>query len=213
MNQAFSFTKASIEALTKHDILKDVIKVKEFQPWGVLAAEYGKDTPIAMGNILRPEETQSKPVIQFNLNPEENAPRIHDSDLFTLVLTDPDAPSRTDHKWSEYCHYVESDIKILDQSAHSSTGNVEEPQFVVAELKNGSVLQEYEGPAPPKGTGKHRYILLLYKQPDGVTSSSFTKIGHRKNWGYGTPSTGVHKWATENKLEPIATNFFFAENK
>lgn len=213
MNQAFSFTQATTEALTKHEIIKDVIKADNFKPWGVLAAEYSKDAPIAMGNTLTVDKTQLKPVFQFNLNPEEGSPRINDKDLFTLVITDPDAPSRTDKKWSEYCHYVEADIKILDRSKASSTSELTQPQFVCAELVNGSVLQPYQGPAPPKGTGKHRYVLLLYKQPDGVTSSSFTEIKDRPNWGYGTPATGAHKWATENHLEPVSANFFLVENK
>lgn len=213
MYKAFNFTATSNEALSKHGILEDVIKHDGFKPWGVLAGEFGRDSPIAMGNTLGAKDTQSKPSIQFNLNPEEGAPRVHDSDLFTLVITDPDAPSREDHKWSEYCHYVEADIKILDQSETSTSSKVNEPQFVCAKLNSGHELMSYHGPAPPKGTGKHRYILLLYKQPNGVDSSKFTKIKDRVNWGYGTPATGVKKWATENNLEPIAANFFLVEEK
>lgn len=210
---AFSFTEATTEALSQHEILSDVLHDSQFKPWGVLAAEYSKGAPVAMGNTLSVDRTQLKPVVQFSLNPEEGSPRIKDRDLFTLVMTDPDAPSRTDKKWSEYCHYVESDLKILDHSATRSTAAVSEPQFVVEELANGTVLQQYQGPAPPKGTGKHRYVFLLYKQPDGVTSKEFTPIKDRPNWGYGEPATGVHRWATENKLQPISANFFFVENK
>lgn len=212
MATTFSFTGATTEALAKHEILKDVLKDDQFKPWGVLAVEYSKDAPVAMGNTLSIEKAQVKPSVQFSLNPEEGGPKLQDKDLFTLVVTDPDAPSRTDKKWSEYCHYVEADIKILDRSGVSSASQVE-PQFVCAELNSGNVLQPYVGPAPPKGTGKHRYVFLLFKQPDGITSSQFTKIRDRPNWGYGTPATGVHKWATENKLEPISANFFLAEDK
>lgn len=210
---AYSFTQATSEALSQHDILKDVLHDPQFKAWGVLAAEYSKDAPVAMGNTLPVEKTQLKPVIQFTLNPEEKSPKVHDKDLFTLVVTDPDAPSRTDKKWSEYCHYVEADLKVLDHSATSSASHVSEPQFVSAELKNGTVLQQYQGPAPPKGTGKHRYVFVLYKQPDGVTGKQFTTIKDRPNWGFGEPATGVHRWATENKLEPVSVNFFYAETK
>ncbi|QLL31214.1 hypothetical protein HG536_0B00750 [Torulaspora globosa] len=212
MASAFSFTGATSEALAKHEILKDVLKDGEFKPWGVLAVQYSSDAPVAMGNTLAVDKAQSKPSVQFNLNPERGAPRITDSDLFTLVVTDPDAPSRTDKKWSEYCHYVEADIRILDRSQTAGTGHVE-PQFVCAAVGNGTVLQPYMGPAPPRGTGKHRYVFLLLKQPQGATSSQFTRIADRPNWGYGTPATGVHRWASENGLQPIAANFFFAEHK
>ncbi|QLQ78726.1 hypothetical protein HG537_0B00750 [Torulaspora globosa] len=208
---AFSFTGATCEALAKHEILKDVLKDEKFEPWGVLNVQFSSDAPVAMGNTLTVAKTQSKPSVQFNLNPERDAPRITDNDLFTLVMTDPDAPSRGDKKWSEYCHYVESDIRILERS-QTTTGKVE-PQFVCAEVQGGKVLQPYAPPGPPKGTGKHRYVFLLLKQPQGVTSSRFTRIADRPNWGYGTPATGVSRWATENGLEPIAANFFYAEHK
>lgn len=213
MMHAFDFTKTTNEALLKHGILEDVIQEADFKPWGVLAGEFSSDSPIAMGNTLSAKDTQSRPTVQFNLNPEEGAPRVSDKDLFTLVITDPDAPSRSDHKWSEFCHYIEADIKILDQTATATSGKVSEPQFVCSKLNSGTELVSYHGPAPPKGTGKHRYVLLLYKQPAGVVSSKFTEVKDRPNWGYGTPATGVKKWASENNLKPIAANFFLVENK
>jgi len=35
-------------------------------------------------------------------------------------------------------------------------------------IAKGEVLAEYVGPAPPKNTGKHRYVFLLYKQNQGA---------------------------------------------
>ena len=155
------------------------------------------------GNTLAPNQTDQRPTVQFVLN--EPTKKINEADLFTFVITDPDAPSRHDHKWSEYCHYVETDIKL--------DGFTRDADFLASEVDQGKQLMSYVGPAPPKGTGLHRYCLLFFKQPNGVASDKFTKIKDRPNWGFGTPATGVHKWATENKLELIAANFFFAENK
>jgi hypothetical protein len=55
-----------------------------------------------MGNELEPSEAQNAPVVKFTcpaLAQQSGA-------QFTIVLTDPDAPSRDDHKWSEFCHWI-----------------------------------------------------------------------------------------------------------
>ncbi|CCH58314.1 hypothetical protein TBLA_0A05210 [Henningerozyma blattae CBS 6284] len=212
MMHALDASQASVEGLAKHDILKDVIKDINFKPWGYITGQFSVNAPISMGNTLDIEETKLRPQLQFVADPKESGiPKINDSDLFTLVMTDPDAPSRTDKKWSEFCHYIEGDIKLLQENQHTTGGVVTDPQFFATSIANGNVLQSYHPPGPPKGTGKHRYVLILYKQPPRTSSSQFTKVTGRPNWGYGTPATGVHKWATENKLEPIAANFFLVQ--
>ncbi|SCU95219.1 LAMI_0F01552g1_1 [Lachancea mirantina] len=206
MNAAINVAETATESLKKHMVIPDVIKDQSFKPWGLLAAEYSPSSPIAMGNTLLVKDTQSKPKVHFTLDPQSEF-KIRDQDLFTLVLTDPDAPSREDHKWSEYCHFVEADIRLPFEYAHNSTSAV--PDFVSCELRGGRSIVEYQGPAPPKNTGKHRYVLMLFKQPND--SSKFTKIADRPNWGYGTAATGIHKMATENHLQLIAANFFYAQ--
>ncbi|EDO19120.1 hypothetical protein Kpol_2000p88 [Vanderwaltozyma polyspora DSM 70294] len=214
MNQGINVCKTVVEALSKHDIVQDVIKNISFKPSGFLVIEYGTNLPVTMGNLLPVAQTQAKPKIQFISSPNANEnnqdgfkPFSADkSNLFTLVMTDPDAPSRVDHKWSEYCHYVSTDIPLNNESGDNDLN------FTTSFINEGNTLIPYMGPGPPKGTGQHRYIFMLFKQPNNVNGSSFTPIKDRPNWGYGTPATGVAKWATENNLELIATNFFFAEN-
>merc|ERR1712098_65068 len=69
---------------------------------------------------------------------------------------------------------------------------------------SGKVVTSYNPPSPPKGSGPHRYIILLYKQHGGVDG----KVSHNR------ANFNVTRFAEENKLEgPIAGNFFSAENK
>ena len=56
-----------------------------------------------MGNTLPTDKAHSKPQFQFTFNkqmqkniPQASAYVPQDDDLFTLVMTDPDAPSKTD---------------------------------------------------------------------------------------------------------------------
>uniref|UniRef100_A0A2K5XMB0 Phosphatidylethanolamine-binding protein 1 n=1 Tax=Mandrillus leucophaeus TaxID=9568 RepID=A0A2K5XMB0_MANLE len=65
--------------------------------------------------------------------------------LYTLVLTDPDAPSRKDPKYREWHHFLVVNMK----------GN---------DISSGTVLSDYVGSGPPKGTGLHRYVWLVYEQ-------------------------------------------------
>ena len=171
MNQAIDFTKVSIDSFKKHGILEDVIHDTSFQPSGILAVEYSSSAPVAMGNTLPTEKARSKPQFQFTFNkqmqksvPQANAYVPQDDDLFTLVMTDPDVPSKTDHKWSEFCHLVECDLKLLNEATHETSGATE---FFASEFntKGSNTLIEYMGPAPPKGSGPHRYVFLLYKLP------------------------------------------------
>merc|ERR1711973_958518 len=64
--------------------------------------------------------------------------------LYTLCMTDPDAPSRAEPTFREWHHWLVVNIP----------GN---------NISQGDVLSEYVGSGPPQGTGLHRYIFLAYK--------------------------------------------------
>ncbi|CCH45301.1 Carboxypeptidase Y inhibitor [Wickerhamomyces ciferrii] len=209
-----TISNSIIESLTKNEILSDVVQDQKFEPKGLLTISYGNSNEVALGNTLGIEDTQTTPKFQFTFNPtnkdsSSTLEEIKDTDLFTLILTDPDAPSRTDKKWSEYAHFIHTNLLLKSQSNAS-----QDSDFFSTELNldsQGKELLSYQGPAPPQGTGKHRYVFLLYKQPHGVEDLKAPK--DRINWGYGEPATGVAKYAKENDLELYAVNFFHAENK
>ncbi|KAH3671792.1 hypothetical protein WICMUC_004550 [Wickerhamomyces mucosus] len=194
------------ESLKKNEIFPDVLD--EFDPKGLLVISYGNNNEVALGNTLKVSDTQTEPIVQFTLNNSSGADSIEikDSDLFTLVLTDPDAPSRTDKKWSEYAHFIKTNISL------NSVGLKKDSEFNSSELENGDVILPYQGPAPPKGTGKHRYVFVLYRQQPS-NNKNFEPPKSRPNWNYNEPGVGVKKWANSYNLEPFALNFFNAENK
>jgi hypothetical protein len=65
----------------------------------------------------------------------------------------------------------------------------------------------YMGPAPPKRTGPHRYVLLAFVPSNGTTDKlHLSKPSGRKHWGYDTDkgeTKGVREWAEENGLAPV----------
>ena len=71
-------------------------------------------------------------------------------------------------------------------------------------------LMEYLAPAPPKGTGKHRYVFVLLEK-EGTGNLKVPK--ERPHWGYGKRGKGVREWAEDNDLSVVAANFFYSEKK
>ncbi|XP_039441961.1 protein D2-like isoform X2 [Culex pipiens pallens] len=90
------------------------------------------------GNRLTPTQTRSIPSITFNAN---------DRSFYSLIMTDPDAPSRDDPKHREFVHWIVGNIQ----------GN---------DLERADTIVEYFGAAPPKGTGLHRFVFLLYEHSE-----------------------------------------------
>ncbi|KAG0209296.1 hypothetical protein BGX28_010399 [Mortierella sp. GBA30] len=176
--------QAADVALNQDGIIPDVID--SFRSKTMLAISYGTNKEVVLGNKLAVKDTQHAPQVSF----EPDSP----GDKYTLIMTDPDAPSRNDPKNREYRHWVISNV----------SGSSD---FQPASLSQGSVLTEYMGPAPPAGSGPHRYVFLLYKQkPSSDVVALSTPL---------TTSRGKFKakqFSTHTNLELVGANYFFAEN-
>ena len=72
-------------------------------------------------------------------------------------------------------------------------------------------LVKYMAPAPPKKTGKHRYIFVLLEPKEGQ-GNSLKKPAKRPRWGYDKTGQGVMEWAEDNELQPVGANFFIARH-
>lgn len=194
------------ESYSKHKIVPEVID--KFDTQGLLTIEYQGKHQVALGNTLKVADTQEKPAIQFTLNSpgHEKELQIEKDDKFTLVLTDPDAPSNSDHKWSEYAHWIVTDLPL------NPTKGDEGELSTLLDYSKGSEILSYVGPGPPPNTGKHRYVFLLYKQDPLAT---FAAPPDRPTWGTGVVSSGVRDWIKKHggKSQLLGVNFFYAQNE
>ncbi|XP_076651401.1 protein D2 [Halictus rubicundus] len=145
-----------------------------------IEVSYG-DKVVELGNELTPTDTQQIPEIHYK----------HEGGvLYTLVMTDPDVPMRKGYN-REFRHWL--------------VGNIPEEK-----VAKGEVLAEYVGPAPPKGTGKHRYVFLVYKQNQGSITFDERRLSNRD--GQQRRRFSIKKFAEKYNLEgPIAGNFMRAE--
>lgn len=151
-----------------------------------------------LGNTLDPEKLQKPPNAYLNVDSVDFSLGKKKYPEVVLTVTDPDAPSRDDPKWSEFCHWI--------IAARVSGKNVRE-------------IEKYKPPGPPPKTGKHRYVFLAWIAANRTTNElHLSKPEGRKHWGYDPDvdgdagRVGVRKWAKHHGLMPIAANFIYAQN-
>jgi len=83
---------------------------------------------------------------------------------FALICDDPDAPSPKDPAEEPWVHWVlfniPADVRGLPQGVSRET----EPEEVPGALQGANSWPSvgYRGPAPPPGSGPHRYFFKLY---------------------------------------------------
>lgn len=133
------------------------------------------------GVELTPTQVKNQPKVEWQAEA---------GTYYTLIMTDPDAPSRKEPVMREWHHWL--------------VGNIPGDQ-----LNKGEVLTEYVGSGAPKDTGLHRYTFLLFKQPKKL---EFDEKHLSKTQGAGRENFSTKKFMAKYKLgAPLAGNFFQAQ--
>uniref|UniRef100_A0AC35TVD0 COesterase domain-containing protein n=1 Tax=Rhabditophanes sp. KR3021 TaxID=114890 RepID=A0AC35TVD0_9BILA len=167
------------EAFKKEHIVPDVVSVA---PENVVKVSFGGGLVASLGNILTPTQVQKQPSIHFDADKKS---------LYTLIMTDPDAPSRKTHEYREWHHWLVVNIPGEDVS-------------------KGDVLSEFISSGPPPGTGLHRYVYLVYKQQGPISDPEHGHLTNRSGDNRGGFRT--EDFAKKHNLQsPIAGNFYQAE--
>lgn len=134
-----------------------------------------------LGNQLNPADVQSRPSVVW-------WPAKADT-YYTLSMVDPDAPDRKTHIYREINHWLVVNIPL---------------QYI----DKGIVIASYTGSMPPAGSGNHRYVFLVYQQPNRldvkepiITNNSLM----RRNFN-------IRQFSEKYNLgDPVAVNFFLAK--
>ncbi|KAH8898787.1 PEBP-like protein [Thozetella sp. PMI_491] len=158
-----------------------------------LAVSFG-GTPITTGGSVALDLTQASPAVTL--------PKLStNSSSYVLLMIDLDAPggiTGTDHSYAPFLHWLTA----------STAASTELP----ANETSTSDVAPYVGPAPPTGTGKHRYVFLLFSAPtspfqwpSSVPTFDATKLESRIQFA-------VDNLATAGQLQLVAANWFTTEN-
>ncbi|CAH0387511.1 unnamed protein product [Bemisia tabaci] len=137
------------------------------------------------GNKIPPQQVSGAPRhVTFKCEPDE---------LFAILLTDFDAPSRSDPHKREWVHWAVGNCEANEHV--DGVQIIAPPMFPIN---------------PQRGTGFHRYVFYVYKQPNN-TRIEFLE-GFTNTTEFGRSNYDVKKFAKTYKLGDIyAINFFLSE--
>ncbi|ROW09570.1 hypothetical protein VMCG_02518 [Cytospora schulzeri] len=187
------------DELKKAEIIPTVID--EFLPSLLIDVEWPSSKHANLGNTVKPKKLQDEPSISLSRPPssgDELCASITTNITYTVTISDPDAPSRDDPKWSEMCHWIATGLAVSDDTYSSCSSSL---TLSFTDLQD---VMPYYPPGPPEKTGKHRYVILVFAPANGTTDSlNLTKPADRRHWGYDYDGerVGVRKWSQENGLE------------
>ncbi|XP_058061900.1 large ribosomal subunit protein mL38 [Anopheles bellator] len=145
--------------------------------------------PVRYGNLLKPTEAQSAPSVEFDGRFQFAGPAKtgKNESWWSLLLTNPDGHFEDGEK--EYCHWF--------------VGNIPD-----GDIKRGEVLMPYLQPFPPKGTGYHRHIFVLYKQDAGKIDFSGYKLSNPYSLPERTFRTLDFYRTHQERITPAGLAFF-----
>lgn len=118
------------------------------------------------GTMLTSSQVRRAPVVAFKSPPGK---------LYTLLMIDPDAPSRAEPLYREFVHWVVVNMPGCDITA-------------------GEVVAPYFGAAPPYKSGLHRYYFFLYEQP---TPLSPTEVSNLLDYFVRRGGFTIMRWASK----------------
>ncbi|KAM4050928.1 phosphatidylethanolamine-binding protein 1-like [Anomaloglossus baeobatrachus] len=141
-----------------------------------------------LGQVVKPCEIKDKPTIEWEgIDPKK---------LYTVILTDPDVPSKTDRSMAEWHHCL-----VVNMEGNN--------------MNSGTILTAYVGSGAGKDTGLHRYTWLVYEQPKKLNCDelyvsdrtaerrgNFNAAAFRKKYELGPPVAGICFLAEWDKSVP-----------
>lgn len=114
-----------------------------FDPSALLSVTFGA-TVVTPGQALT--QDQVAPTPSLSVTPANST--VSFSGTYTIAMVDA-GPVGTDESQGVTRHWLVNGVQIADNKVGT----------------DGTAITQYAGPAPPAGSGPHRYVILLYAQP------------------------------------------------
>ncbi|KAL1706578.1 phosphatidylethanolamine-binding protein [Schizophyllum commune] len=195
-----------VTALKREQLIPDVLP-ESFYPSGVFSIVFPSGRKVTIGEEIPLEDTVDEPDIIFSpigvAEPgtgDIQAGAAAQEATYTVVMLDPDAPSRENPLFRSFRHWVITGLKASADTS-TTTNNL-------AALKMKTATTPYRPPGPRPGSGLHRYTFLLFQEP---AADSFAipegapeygaALEERRSWN------GV-EFGEKYGLKLVAANFF-----
>nr|ARE72521.1 BFT2 [Actinidia chinensis var. chinensis] len=157
-----------VEPLTLGRVVGEVVDT--FTPSVRMSVTYNCNKQVCNGYELMPSVITSKPRVEIGGEDMRAA--------YTLIMTDPDAPSPSDPYLREHLHWIVTDIPGTTDASF------------------GREIMSYEMPKPVIGI--HRYVFFLFKQKARQTvkppasRDHFNTRDFSEEYGLGLPVAAVY---------------------
>ncbi|RFU28161.1 hypothetical protein B7463_g8170, partial [Scytalidium lignicola] len=137
-------------------------------------------------------EAQSLPELSFN----------GATGTYIVINIDLDAPFPSFSFLGPVLHWIQSGLKPQTAADGTTKLIAEDTPFIT----------DYHGPGPPPPSSPHRYVFMLYEQPEGFDPAKFAppngeKIGIRPRIRY-----DLKAFEKEAKLGPVVASNYFVSN-
>ncbi|KAL4712366.1 hypothetical protein ACJJTC_001527 [Scirpophaga incertulas] len=166
------------KAFETNQVVPDVVPKA---PAALAKVVYSSGVEVKEGNELTPTQVKDVPTVTWDAQADK---------FYTVAMTDPDAPSRTEPKFREWHHWLVSNVPGSN-------------------IAGGETLSAYVGSGPPPDTGLHRYVFLVYQQPGKL---NFDEPRLTNTSGDNRANFSIAKFASKYNLgDPVAGNFYQAQ--
>ncbi|KAK7466911.1 hypothetical protein VKT23_003975 [Stygiomarasmius scandens] len=135
-----------------------------FTPSALLTINYEGVGDLTPGQAVSQEQVGPTPTIKVEVANSS----VSLSGKYTLVMADADVAGTTDES-SVTRHWLVNGVTVSSNEVSNSSA---------------TAITQYAGPAPQDGSGPHRYVIILYEQPDSFSAPE----------GLSQPNTPVDKF-------------------
>lgn len=135
------------------------------------------------------KDAQSPPKLSF--------PGLSTDKTYFVVCLDIDAPFLSFKVLGPILHWIQPGVKA------SVSGELD---------LSAPFVCNYIGPAPPPGSGPHRYTFYLYEQPAGFETAKYAPADGQKMGNWSRIRYDLDAWAKEINLGPVLAFNYFTSN-
>jgi len=188
--QSANNTALGIVAIEAHFTNAQLVPqlLSTFTPSALLNITFSGVGAISPGQNLSREQVAAAP--EITVVPANSSVSLAGN--FTLVMADADVVG-TNESVGQTRHWLVNGVTLKNGTSGANVSTA-----------GGVAVTDYAGPAPPEGSGPHRYVILLLPQPSGFSPPSNLS-------GPNVPVSVFHltDYISSSKLgEPIAAMYF-----
>jgi len=184
---------AAIEAhFTNAKLVPDLLAT--FAPSAVLTVTFSGVGAISPGQNLSTQQVAAAP--ELTIVPANSSVSLAGN--YTLVMADADIVG-TNESVGQTRHWLVNGVTLKNGTSSNSSSSA-----LNVSTTGGVAVTDYAGPAPPQGSGPHRYVILLLPQP-----SSFSPPSNLSKPNVGVSVFHLDEYISSSHLgEPIAGMYF-----